>query len=78
MKREFNIPGALEEGVVRASVADGENYTTNIFSIRESARRWRRTSPWGRPTLKFVHTGVFVKATHCVNVVEYEKIGKKY
>ena len=49
VKREFKIPGALEEGVVRASVADGENYTTSIFSIRRSARRWRRTSPWGRP-----------------------------
>ena len=51
LKRELNIPGALEEGVVRASVADGDNYTTNIFSIRRSARRWRRTSTWGRPTL---------------------------
>ena len=28
--------------------------------------------------VKFVHTGVFVKATHCPNVVEYEKVGIKY
>ena len=27
-------------------------------------------------TVNFVHTGVSVKALHCVNVVEYEKMGK--
>ena len=64
VKREFNIPGALEEGVVRASVADGENYTTNIFSIRRSARRWRRTSPWGRPTLSSLCTLVSSSRQH--------------
>ena len=78
VKREFNIPGALEEGVVRASVADGENYTTNIFFNNEISKKVEEDFTMGKTyAVKFVHTGVFVKATHCVNVVEYEKVGEK-
>ena len=79
MKREFNITGALKEGVMRASMADGENYTNNIFFNKEISKKVEEDFTLGETyAVKFVHTGVFVKATHCVNVVEYEKIGKKY
>ena len=60
-------------------VADGENYTTTIFFNNEISKKVEEDFTMGKTyTVKFVHTGVFVKATHCVNVVEYEKVGKKY
>ena len=31
LKLMFNIPGALEEGVIRAAGGDDDDYTTNIF-----------------------------------------------
>ena len=79
MKREFNIPGALEAGVVRASVADGENYTNNIIFNKEISKKVEEDFTIGKTyAVKFVHTGVFDKATHCVNFVKYEKVCKKY
>ena len=78
-KGKFNIPGALEEGVVRASVADGENYTNNIFFNKDISKKVEEDFTIGKTyAVKFVHTGVFVKATHCLNVVEYEEVGIKY
>ena len=31
LNRMLNIPGALEEGVIRTAGADDDNYTTNVF-----------------------------------------------
>ena len=77
LKRVFTIPGALEEGVIRAAVADDFNYTTNVFFNKEISNKVEEDFIMGKAyAVKFVHTGVFVRATHCINVVDYKKVGK--
>ena len=77
LKRIFNIPGALEEGVIRTAGADDDNYTTNVFFNKEISNKVEEDFIMGKAyAVKFVHTGVFMKATHCINVMEYKKLGK--
>ena len=76
LKRVLNIPWALEEGVIRAVVADDDK-TTDVFFNKEISNKVEEDFIMGKAyAIKFAQTGVFVKATHCISVVEYTKVGK--
>ena len=75
VRRVYNIMGASERGVVRASVADADTYTTNVFFNNDIGEKAEKDFDSNKAfAVKFTIVGLYDKAQHCVKVFDYEKM----